>query len=70
MTQFFRVIENSLDFNIILCLDNIKGIEAIFDFSNWQLSAPRFIHPLTFLTPAKMCEGRIEILANAILDAE
>ena len=66
--------ESSLDFHVILGLDILKDIKAIFDFGNWQISAPRFIQPLEFLTPTKRCElmgfSLNEILDHPILDAE
>ena len=66
--------EKSLEFHVILGLDILRDIKAIFDFGNWQLIAPRFSQPLKFLTPSQRCElmgfPLNEILDLPLSDAE
>ena len=74
-TGNFKILvnESSLDFHIILGVDILRKLQAVFDFGNWQLS-PTFVHPLKFLTPARICElmgyPLNEILDQSISDAE
>ena len=47
---FILVDETSVDYDIIIGVDILKDIKAIFDFGGWCLGSPLFKEPVKFLT--------------------
>ena len=48
--------EVSVDYDIIIGVDTLKALKAIFDFGGWALSSPLFDHTIKFLTPKERAD--------------